>query len=49
MGRNYNDILFQWQYITKDKKADILVLDMELLDTSVKDKSMVHPAPKTQI
>ena len=33
LGRNYNDILIQWQYITKEIKADILVLDMELLDT----------------
>ena len=34
LGRNYNDILVQWQYITKELKADILVyLDMELLDT----------------
>ncbi len=36
LGRNYNDILVQWQYITKTVKADILVLDMELLDTRVK-------------
>lgn len=36
LGRNYNDILIQWQYITKDIKADILVLDMELLDTRQK-------------
>ena len=33
LGRNYNDILVQWQHITKEIKADILVLDMELLDT----------------
>lgn len=36
LGRNYNDILVQWQYITKELKADILVLDMELLDTRKK-------------
>ena len=36
LGRNYNDILVQWQYITKEIKADILVLDMELLDTRQK-------------
>ena len=28
LGRNYNDILVQWQYITKEIKADILVLDI---------------------
>ena len=36
LGRNYNDILVQWQYITKEIKADIVVLDMELLDTRQK-------------
>lgn len=36
LGRNYDDILIQWQYITKKIKADILVLDMELLDTRKK-------------
>ena len=36
LGRNYNEILTQWQYITKEVKADILVLDMELLDTRKK-------------
>lgn len=36
LGRSYNDILVQWQYITKEIKADILVLDMELLDTRKK-------------
>ena len=36
LGRNYNDILVQWQYITKEIKADILVLDMKLLDTRQK-------------
>ena len=40
LGRNYNDILVQWQHITKDIKADILVLDMELLDTRRKDSNL---------
>lgn len=34
LGRNYNEILRQWQYITKTIKADIKVLDMDLLDTT---------------
>ncbi len=34
LGRNYNEILRQWQKITKTIKADIKVLDMELLDTT---------------
>ena len=33
LGRNYDEILEQWRYITKKKKADIVVLDMPLLDT----------------
>lgn len=33
LGRNYQEILLQWQHITKEIGADILVLDMSLLDT----------------
>ena len=33
LGRNYNEILEQWALITKKIGADILVLDMALLDT----------------
>ena len=33
LGRNYDEILKQWRYITKDIGADIVVLDMQLLDT----------------
>ena len=33
LGRNYNEILEQWRIITKEKDADIVVLDMPLLDT----------------
>ena len=40
LGRNYNEILVQWQNITKDIGADILVLDMELLDTREKNGSL---------
>ena len=34
LGRNYEEILEQWKVITKEKKVDIRVLDMPLLDTS---------------
>lgn len=34
LGRNYSEILEQWRYITKEKCANIVVLDMPLLDTS---------------
>lgn len=33
LGRNYDEILEQWRFITKEKKAAIVVLDMPLLDT----------------
>ena len=33
LGRNYSEILNQWQIITKEKKADIEVIDMPLLNT----------------
>ena len=36
LGRNYSDILTQWQYVTKELGVDILVLDMNLLDTRQK-------------
>ena len=32
-GRNYNEIMEQWRVITKVKEADIVVMDMPLLDT----------------
>jgi len=33
LGRSYNEILEQWSYITKERGAAIVVLDMPLLDT----------------
>ena len=33
LGRNYGEILEQWRILTKEKKIDIVVLDMPLLDT----------------
>ena len=33
LGRNYEEILEQWRVLTKEKKVDIVVIDMELLDT----------------
>lgn len=33
LGRNYEEILEQWRVITKEKRADVVVLDMPLLDT----------------
>lgn len=33
LGRNYRELNEQWRIITKEKKADIVVIDMPLLDT----------------
>jgi DNA invertase Pin-like site-specific DNA recombinase len=33
LGRNYTEILDQWKVITKDKRVDLYVMDMPILDT----------------
>lgn len=33
LGRNYNEIVEQWKYLTRDKGVDIVVIEMPLLDT----------------
>lgn len=35
LGRNYDEIIEQWRVITKQIDADIVVIDMPLLDTRV--------------
>lgn len=40
LGRNYNMIIDEWQDITKNIKADIIVIDMPLLDTT-KNKDLL--------
>jgi len=40
LGRNYEEIIEQWRHITKEVLADIVVLDMPLLDTRPKDISL---------
>lgn len=34
LGRNYDEILYEWRKITKIKCSDIVVIDMPLLDTT---------------
>ena len=41
LGRNYDMILDEWKRITKDIGADILVLDIPLLDTRCKGDSLI--------
>ena len=33
LGRNYEEILEQWKVITKEKRVDLFVMDMPILDT----------------
>ena len=40
LGRNYEEIIEQWHHITKEIKADIVVMDMPLLDTTAKNHDL---------
>ena len=40
MGRNYDMIIEEWNRITKELKADIIILDMPLLDTTAKNHDL---------
>ena len=33
LGRNYQEVMEQWQYLTRVKRVDIVVIEMPLLDT----------------
>ena len=34
LGRNYDEVIEQWRFLTKERGVDIRVLDMPLLDTT---------------
>lgn len=40
LGRNYGEILEQWRVITKEIRADIMILDMPLLNTRTQGKDL---------
>lgn len=40
LGRNYEEILQQWQIITKEKRVDVVVLDMPLLNTGAREQDL---------
>ena len=40
LGRDYNEVIDQWRHITRDLGADIVVIDMPLLDTRKKDRDL---------
>lgn len=33
LGRNYEEVLEQWRILTKEKKVDVVVIDIPILDT----------------
>jgi len=40
LGRNYAEIIEQWRFITKEREASIVVIDMPLLDTRQKNRDL---------
>ena len=40
IGRNYDAVLDEWRYLTRDLKVGIVVLDIPLLDTRQKKKDL---------
>ena len=40
LGRNYDEVLEQWRRLVKEKRVDIVVIDMLLLDTR-REKNLV--------
>ena len=40
LGRNYGEILEQWRITTKERQADIMILDMPLLNTRTQGKDL---------
>lgn len=40
LGRDYDEILEEWRHITKELGADVLILDMPLLDTRTKGRDL---------
>lgn len=42
LGRNFDDLLDQWRYITVEKQAGIIVLDMPMLNCGLDDQLMAR-------
>ncbi len=42
LGRNFDDLLDQWRYITVEKQAGIIVLDMPMLSCGLDDRLMAR-------
>ena len=41
-GRNYDEIMEQWRYLTKERNVNIIVLDCPLLDTRVETNDLTR-------
>lgn len=42
LGRNYDEIIEQWRFLTKDKQVDIKVIDMPLLDVGEEKQDLTR-------
>jgi len=40
LGRNYDMIIQEWRYLTKDRGVNIKILDMPLLDTTLRGEDL---------
>ena len=40
LGRNYDEIIGQWRFLTKERDIAVVVIDMPLLDTRKKDRDL---------
>lgn len=40
LGRNYEEIIEQWRYLTHSRRVDIVVMDMPLLDTRASEEAV---------
>lgn len=41
LGRNYSMIISEWRMLTKEKNVNIVVIDMPLLDTRIKNNNLI--------
>lgn len=40
LGRNYDEIIEQWRFLTKQLNVDVVVMDMPLLDTRTSERNV---------
>ena len=40
LGRNYDEVIAQWSFLTKNKEVDVVVIDCPILDTRTKSNGL---------